>query len=117
SDGGATLLTDAQLKSAIVTGDILYTAYFKPPVTVTGIVLDSVDYSLKKGATHQTVVTAEYSDLSKLAISSGVTYFSSNTAVATVDSSGLVTARANGQTVITVEFEGEQAQATVTVYS
>lgn len=86
-----------------------------PVITLTGITLDSAGYSLTTGATHQTVTTAVYSDHSTRALTSGVTYSSSNAAVATVNGTGLVTAVASGQTVITAEYAGEQAQATVTV--
>ncbi|MDQ1911400.1 S-layer homology domain-containing protein [Paenibacillus sp. GD4] len=115
NDGGTTLLTDAQLASIIVTSNSTYTAYFKPPVTLSSLALDSVSYSLSTGATHQTVVTAIYSDQSTSVVSSGASYSSSNAAVATVNNTGLVTAVSSGQTVITAEFGGKQAKVTVTV--
>ncbi|CAH1200199.1 hypothetical protein PAECIP111891_01546 [Paenibacillus allorhizoplanae] len=115
SDGGATLLTNVQLASVVITGNITYTAYFQPPVTVTGLQLDSTNYSLYNGDTHETVVTAVYSDTTTLDVSTGALYTSSDTNVVTVNSTGLVTAKANGQAVITAEYEGQQAQATVTV--
>jgi len=117
SDGGTTLLSDVQLAAAIVTSNIVYTAYFHPIVTLVTIDLDRDSYSLRRGATHQTVVTAAFSDLSSAALSSGVSYSSNNTDVATVDNTGLITARAAGQAVITAEYEGRQSQATVTVSS
>ncbi|WP_284643449.1 S-layer homology domain-containing protein [Paenibacillus silviterrae] len=115
NDGGTTLLTDAQLASIIVTSNSTYTAYFKPPVTLSSLALDSVNYSLSTGTTHQTVVTAIYSDQTTSAVSSGVSYSSSNAAVATVNNTGLVTAVSSGQTIITAEFGGKQAKVTVTV--
>lgn len=115
SDGGSTLLTGDQLASTVVTGVITYTAYFQPPVALTGVALDSAGYRLKARATHQTVVTAVYSDNSELTISSGVSFSSSNSRVAAVDSTGLVTAKASGRAVITAEYGGFQAQANVHV--
>jgi uncharacterized repeat protein (TIGR02543 family) len=115
SDGGTTLLTNVQLASVVITGNITYTAYFQPPVFVTDIQLDSANYSLYNGDTHQTVATAVYSDTNTLDVSSGALYTSSDTNVVTVNSVGLVTAKANGQAVITAEYEGKQAQVTVTV--
>jgi uncharacterized repeat protein (TIGR02543 family) len=115
SDGGTTLLTNVQLASVVITGNITYTAYFQPPVFVTDIQLDSANYSLYNGDTHQTVATAVYSDTNTLDVSSGALYTSSDTNVVTVNSVGLVTAKANGQAFITAEYEGKQAQATVTV--
>src|SRR5690606_17028741 len=94
SDGGTTLLTSVQLTSTSITSNIVFTAYFQPPVTITGLVLDSAGYSLNIGDTHQTVVTAVYSDQSTHAIASGVTFTSSTPAVAAVNSNGLVTASA-----------------------
>ncbi|NHN34291.1 Ig-like domain-containing protein [Paenibacillus agricola] len=83
--------------------------------TLTGLNLDSASYSLAIGGTHQTVATAVYSDASTFVLSSGAGYSSSNTSAASVDSQGLVTAVAAGQTVITATYQGQQAQATVTV--
>ncbi|WP_276355730.1 S-layer homology domain-containing protein [Cohnella caldifontis] len=117
SDGGTTLLTRDELASAIITGHITFTAYFQPPVSVTRLALDSTSYTLKIGATHQTVTTAVYSDQSRHVLNSGVLYSSSNTTVATVDNTGLVTANARGQTVITAVYRRQQAEATVTVES
>ncbi|WP_158560792.1 S-layer homology domain-containing protein [Paenibacillus contaminans] len=116
-DGGATLLTSLQLASTDVTEDITYTAYFKPPVTLSSLTLDSAGYTLERGSTHQTVTTAVYSDNSTFTLSSGVTYSSSNANVASVNGTGLVTALNDGQTVITATYGDKQAQAIVTVYS
>lgn len=88
-----------------------------PVVTLTNIGLDSSAYTLSVDGTHQTVVTAVYSDLSTAPVSSGVTFSSDNTAVAAVDGTGLVTAVASGQAVITAEYAGLEATATVTVPS
>ncbi|GGD85072.1 S-layer homology domain-containing protein [Paenibacillus nasutitermitis] len=114
-DGGATLLTSDQLASTAVTGDNTYVAYFKPPVTLASLTLDSTGYTLERGSTHQTVTTAVYSNNSTFTLSSGVTYSSSNATVASVNSTGLVTALDDGQTVITAVYGDKQAQATVTV--
>lgn len=116
-DGGATLLTSDQLAATVVTGDITYTAYFMLPVTLSSLSLDSAGYTLEPGSTHQTVTTAVYSDNSTFTPSSGVTYSSSSAAVASVNSSGLVTALSDGQTVITAVYGGKQAQAIVTVHT
>ncbi|WP_027086932.1 S-layer homology domain-containing protein [Cohnella panacarvi] len=86
-----------------------------PIVTITDIQLDNPAYTLSVGGTRQSVVTAVYSDTSTAPLTSGVTFASDNTAVATVDGTGLVTAVARGQAAITAEFEGLQATATVTV--
>ncbi|MBO2944546.1 S-layer homology domain-containing protein [Paenibacillus sp. F411] len=85
------------------------------PVNLASLKLDAGSYSLPIGATHQTVVTAVYSDQSELQLSSGVEFSSSNTNVAEVNESGQVLALASGTTVITAVYGGQQAQAAVTV--
>jgi len=118
SDSGETILTADQVRATTVTGNISYVAIFQAQtatVTLSRIELDSAAYTLNVGATHQTVTTAVYSDNSTKTLASGVTYSSSNTNVATVDGTGLVTALAGGQTVISAVYEDKQAQATVTV--
>ncbi|WP_127587068.1 S-layer homology domain-containing protein [Paenibacillus koleovorans] len=117
SDGGTTLLTRDELAAAIITGNVTYTARIQAPVTVSSIVLDDDTYSLQPSQTHQTVVTAIYSDESTSVLSTGVTFSSSDQNVATVNSEGLVTAVADGQTVITAEYGSHQAHATVSVSS
>ncbi|WP_217593544.1 Ig-like domain-containing protein [Cohnella sp. GbtcB17] len=86
-----------------------------PAPAITGIQLDSSAYSLDVGGTHQSVATAVYDDNSTKALSSGVTYSSSNSEVATVDASGMVTAVAAGEATITAQYGNYQAQASVTV--
>ncbi|WP_164716673.1 S-layer homology domain-containing protein [Paenibacillus whitsoniae] len=116
NDEGATYLSNTELASVVVNANTTYTAYFQPPVTLTRLELDSEAYSLYIGDTHETVVTAVYSDQSTQNVSSGALYTSNNTNIATVDAAtGLVTAVANGQADITAEYEGQQAIATVTV--
>ncbi len=116
SDGGTTLLTRDELAATAVTGNVTYTARVQAPVVLTGIELDSTSYSLGIGGTHQTVVKAVYSDNNKYPLTSGVTYSSSQTSIATVDSEGgLVTAVAEGETVITAVYGEFQAEATVNV--
>ncbi len=85
------------------------------PVELSSITLDSASYSLNINQTHQTTVTALYSDGSSSPVNTGVTYTSSNTAIATVDTNGLVTGKAAGQTVITALYGGKTATAAVTV--
>ncbi|MGG1556263.1 S-layer homology domain-containing protein [Paenibacillus ferrarius] len=116
NDEGATYLSNTELASIVVNANTTYTAYFQPPVTLTRLDLDSEAYSLYIGDTHETVVTAVYSDQSTQNVSSGAVYTSSDTNIATVDAAtGLVTAVAKGQADITAEYEGQQAIATVTV--
>ena len=71
--------------------------------------------NLTAGGTHQIQVIANYNDGSTDEVTSQARFQSSNTSVATVSSSGWVTARQDGQAEITVTYEGESAQARVRV--
>ena len=86
-----------------------------PPITLTEVQLDSSAYTLSIRGTHQSVVTAVYSNSSTKQLTTDVTFTSNNTEVATVDSTGLVTAIASGEAIITASYGGMQATATVTV--
>ncbi len=70
------------------------------------------------GTSSQLTVTGQFSDKvvrNITAASTGTTYKSDTPSVATVNTSGLVTARANGTTTITATNNGQKATATVTV--
>lgn len=82
---------------------------------LTGITLDSTSYSLNVGGTHNTVVTAHYSDGSSSVVTSEASYESSNTSAATVSASGVVTGAGAGSSVITVTYGGQSATVNVTV--
>jgi uncharacterized protein YjdB len=72
--------------------------------TVVSIAVTPVGLTLGIGINQQFVATATYSDGSSSDLSSGVTWTSSSTSVATVSSSGLVTTVAAGQTTIMATF-------------
>ncbi|WP_135550001.1 hemoblobin-interacting domain-containing protein [Paenibacillus cymbidii] len=85
-----------------------------------GVSLDATKYSLPVGGTHTTVLRTNASDNSSAALSSGVTFESSNTAVATVNAStGVVTAVAKGTVTISTYYSNDGTDyrrfATVTV--
>ena len=86
------------------------------PQLVAGITLSATTLSLQPGTTKQLRVTVSPAD----ATNKGVTWESSNEAVATVSASGLVTAVANGTCTITCRAKdgsGVYAQCQVTVGS
>jgi beta-lactam-binding protein with PASTA domain len=85
----------------------------KGPILPNGVTLDKSSASLNIGATVQLKATVTPSD----AHDKSVTWSSSNTSVATVSSSGLVTAKAPGTATITVKTNsnGKTATCTVTV--
>ena len=83
---------------------------------VTGITLSATELSLQPGATKQLTATISPAD----AANTNVTWESSNTAVATVGSSGIVTGVANGTCTITcraMDGSGVKAECQVTVGS
>ncbi|AEG14452.1 Ig domain protein group 2 domain protein [Desulfofundulus kuznetsovii DSM 6115] len=92
------------------------------PVTVVNPapVLESISVvparvDLAVGATWQLAVTAHYSDGSTRDVTSQAGYSSGDVSVAMVNSSGLVTGKAQGSTTITVSYEGKTATVPVTV--
>ena len=72
------------------------------PATLTAVAAAPASVSLTAGGTQQLTVTGTYSDGSTKAVSAGLTFASSNTAVATVSGTGLVTAVAAGSAQVTV---------------
>ncbi|GIP37036.1 hypothetical protein J31TS4_03160 [Paenibacillus sp. J31TS4] len=71
--------------------------------------------SMKEGDTKQALVSAHYSDGSNVNVSKGITFSSSNPAVAVIDESGLVTAGGIGETVITAAYGGKSAEYRLSV--
>ena len=93
-------------------------------VTVNSISLDTTAATIVQGATKQLLVTGTMSDGSTKDVtnsSTGTTYTSSNTAVATVDANGLITVLPTGtigyKTVISAKSNGKTSSCTVTVGS
>lgn len=82
-------------------------------ISVTGVKLNKAELSLEKGKTETLTATIEPST----ATNKSVTWESSNTAVATVDQSGKVTAVGAGEATITVTTKdgGKTAECKVTV--
>ncbi|HEV2988434.1 MAG TPA: family 16 glycoside hydrolase [Candidatus Angelobacter sp.] len=87
-----------------------------PPPVIVSLSLAPASFSLNSaGATQQLTLTATMSDNSKQDVTSnpGTIYKSSNTALATVSNSGLVTAVAAGNVTITGTNSGKSATASV----
>ncbi len=83
--------------------------------TLSSIALSPGTAALIIGGTQPFSVTATYSDASTGALTTGVTYTSSATAVATPSADGIVTAVGAGSATITATASGKVATATVTV--
>ena len=80
-------------------------------IAVTGVTIDQTTLTLEKGADAQLTATVEPAD----ADNKNVTWTSSDTAVATVDNTGKVTAVGKGTAVITVTTEDGNFTATCAV--
>ena len=83
--------------------------------TVTAISVSPATSSIISGSTQQFAATAAYSNSTTGALTSGVTWTSSNIAVATVSSTGLATGVGSGTTTIKAIANGFTATATLTV--
>lgn len=97
---------------------ITYASEFKNFSTLehTPIYLDSTNYVLRLGKTHQTVVEAiNEQDQSRYVVTEGLTFSSAAPEIASVDENGLVTAHSEGSTVITVEYENRTIEVVVNV--
>ncbi|MGB9801360.1 MAG: Ig-like domain-containing protein, partial [Arcobacter sp.] len=108
AQGTATITVSYQGKTATV------------PVTVATPVVESISVvpstvNLVAGKTQQLTVTAHLSDGTTQDVTGSASYQSSDAAKATVDSSGLVTGKAQGSATITVTYQGKVATVPVTV--
>lgn len=90
---------------------VLLSLYPKNPVLVTGIELSQKTATGNVGATKQITATITPAD----ADDKTITWSSSNEAIATVDSNGLITFVAEGTATITAQTSAEGVKATVAV--
>jgi probable HAF family extracellular repeat protein len=85
------------------------------PATLTTIAVAPATPTVAVGATQQFTATGTYSDGSSADITSSVTWSTAKSKVATIDSSGLLTAVARGATNVTASFRSSSASTTVNV--
>jgi uncharacterized protein YjdB len=83
--------------------------------TITSISVSPGDLTMPIGVSQKYVATAIYSDGSSADLTSGVTWSSSASAVASVDSTGLATTLAEGTTTVTASAGGFTDSSTLTV--
>ena len=110
---GKTTITATSTKDGVTASGTIEIEVIDDRVHVTGVTLDKSSASLTVGGTTALTATVNPGD----ATDKSVTWSSSDTAVATVDQSGKVTAVAKGTTNITVTTKdgGHKATCTVTV--
>ncbi|WP_261301757.1 family 43 glycosylhydrolase [Paenibacillus andongensis] len=109
--------TTVNLTATITRGSAIDTKIFTATVLKSGTVysLDSTSYTLKKNTTHATLLTVTYDDLSTANVTSSAMFRSSDTTVVSVDALGVVTGISSGNATITVTYNGQTWQVSVTV--
>ncbi|MGO9452235.1 MAG: beta strand repeat-containing protein [Candidatus Binataceae bacterium] len=129
SESGIAVVSNATGTQGLVlgvsAGNATITAFLKgisgtTPVTVTSAVLNSititpVNPSVAIGTTQQLTATGVYSDGSTADLTNLASWTSSNTAIATVDSTGLLTGIAEGTATISAQFDGITGTTDATV--
>ncbi len=101
-----------QAASASVTGSTALTV--TAPV-LNAIAVSPANSSIPNGTTEQFTATGSYSDGSTQNLTNSVTWGSSNTSVATINSTGLATAAGTGNTTISAFSGSVSASTTLTV--
>ncbi|SFM17549.1 S-layer homology domain-containing protein [Paenibacillus sp. 1_12] len=120
SSGGSVGKVTLKMDSGDNTGTIYYDNLkiytMKPSATVTGLEFDPATYSVYTGDVIQTVVKAVYSDKSKQVITSGNSFSSLNTSIASIDPTiGKITANIQGTTQVSVSNSVYSTPASATV--
>src|SRR5262249_55115153 len=93
--------------------DVMFSS--QPAPTLTSIAVSPANATLAAGATQQYTATGTYSDSSTQNLTSQVMWTSSNTAAATINSTGLTTAVAAGTTTILATVGSVTGSAGLTV--
>jgi uncharacterized protein YjdB len=125
SDASVASVNSTGLVTAIKKGSVSVTATYHSlsgagTVTVDSAALSSIAitptvFSIASGQSKQLSVQAVYSDGTTQDVTAQVTWNSATTAVATVNSNGLVTGGSPGTSTITATYASKQATALVTV--
>jgi uncharacterized protein YjdB len=103
--------------SATLSGTTATTNATSTAATVDSVSIDPRTVSLPSGNTVQLTATAYFSDNTSAELNSGVAWNSSDSNIATVSSTGLVTTLAPGGVQITANFGGQQGISDITVTS
>ncbi len=113
------LLSGNSVGSSIITAS-LGTISNTASVTITLATLSSINVtpgvaSIANGTNISLVANGIYSDLSTQNLTLQVTWQSVNSSIVEISTSGLVTARSNGSTTITANFNGQSSSSNITV--
>lgn len=94
-----------------------FTTEQQPTITLTQISFDKSNYQLNQDETEELILTAKYSDNSNITITNQATFCSANSDIAVVSKGGVLFGMSEGDTVITANYNGKTATASVTVDS
>lgn len=124
-DAGVASVDDSGLVTATGVGNATITGDYDgntqtATVNVTSATLSTISVSpatasVANGLTRQFTATANFSDGTSQNVTSGVTWSSSNTGTATIDTLGLASAQNTGTTVITADYQSQTSTANLTV--
>jgi hypothetical protein len=124
SDTDVVTIASGGLATAVDDGEVTITATYdgiSGTATLDVISLESIyltpsNTTITEGDSQQYVATGVYSDASEVELTAAsCTWTSSNTTVATIDSSGFAVSLADGQTTITATYLGVSGNTTLTV--
>ncbi len=97
--------------------DVVFNATVIPAPTLSSITITPAGLTISAGTTQQFTATGLYSDGSTQNITSQTTWASSNTGIATINSSGLATGVSSGSATISAAQSGKTGSTTLNVQS
>lgn len=115
----AGLVTSISLGEAVITASVAGVPPAQALVKIQAVTASGISVSpnailfTAENETRQLSISVDFNDGTTTSPSGPVSYDSDNTSAATVDDSGLVTAAANGDATITVQYEGFTSTVTV----
>lgn len=112
---GSTDITASLNIMGLITSNKAKLTVTPPPPTLESITVTPADVSIPADSTQQYIATGTYSNSSTAEITGSVTWTSSNESVATINTDGLATAVAEGNTTITADLDGKEGSTTLNV--
>jgi hypothetical protein len=115
SYGAPTVFPNGSFAATNYWVDVLFTETAPPPPPLSSIGVTPAGQTIVTGASLQLTAIGTYANLSSQDISTQVAWSSTNSSVATVSSSGLVTALTPGSTTLRATLNGVTGSVTLTV--
>ena len=85
------------------------------PIQLESLESSETELQLESGASHQLQIKAKYTDNSTKDVTSEVSYEIENDQIATIDTSGMVTANEPGSTILSISYKGQKLSIPITV--